>query len=196
MKIAKTLSIVVAGALLGAALPAVAFTQALQNQYVADFGVAFTQATVEKAQMGLAGIDIQVGKMITNSLSVGVSTGFDICSFRSVEYPGGSSVYERLGVIPVLLKTRYYLTVAPLMQIYASVAGGAYQTVPHLNTTPIGGVWESGLHPGGAGAVGFTYDFLGTQGIGFEFEYHFFDVGSDELFSYFAARINYTFIKI
>ena len=146
--------------------------------------------------MGLAGIDIQVGKMVSNALSVGVETGFDVCSFRSVEYPGGNTVYERLGVIPVLLKARYHFNVAPLTQVYGSLAGGVYQTVPHLNTTPIGGVWDSGLHAGGAGAVGFTYYFLATQGIGFEFEYHFFDADSDELFSYFAARINYSLIKM
>ncbi|RJR30204.1 MAG: hypothetical protein C4574_02580 [Candidatus Latescibacterota bacterium] len=196
MKIAKAATIIAAGALICAALPATAFSQATRNQYVADFGLGFAQATVRKAQMGFAGLDLQVGKMLTNSISVGLSTGFDICSFRAVEYPDGGTVYERLGVIPILAKARYNLNVAPLAHIYASVAAGAYQTVPHLNTTPIGGVWKSGLHPGGAASIGFDYYLFGMQGIGAEFEYNFFDSDSDELFSYFAVRLKYSIIKM
>ncbi len=196
MKSLKSISIVGAGALLVAALSAAACAQPIQNQYVADFGAAFTQATVRKAQTGFAGIDIQVGKMLTNNISVGLSTGYDVCSFRSLTYEGGESIYERLGVIPILAKIRFGFAIAPLTQVYASVAGGAYQTVPHLSTTPIGGVWQSGIHPGAAGAVGFNYFFRGMQGLGAEFEYHFFDSDGDELFSYFAVRLNYTLIKM
>jgi hypothetical protein len=195
LKIAKALSSIAAGALLCAALPAAAFSQATRNQYVADFGAGFSQATVRKAQMGLACLDLQVGKMLTNNISVGLSTGFDVCSFRAVDYPAGGTVYERLGVIPILAKARYYINIAPLTHIYASVAAGAYQTVPHLNTTPIGGVWHAGIHPGGAVSVGFDYYLFGMKGLGAEFEYNFFDSDSDEIFSYFAVRLKYSMIK-
>ena len=62
LKTLKTLSI--AGALL---LCCVVFSgtasgQAVQKQYVADFGAAFTQATVTKAQRGMLGLDLSVGK--------------------------------------------------------------------------------------------------------------------------------------
>jgi hypothetical protein len=196
LKTLKSISIVGAGALFCAALAGAAFAQPMQNQYVADFGGAFTQATVRKAQTGLAGFDIQVGKMLTNNVSVGLATGFDMCSFRSMTYSNGETTYERLGVIPILAKLRYCLNIAPLTQLFASVAGGAYQTVPHLGTSPIGGVWEAGVHPGGSAAIGFSYFFGGRQGIGAEFEYHFFDSDSDDLFSYFAMRINYTLVKM
>lgn len=195
MKIAKTVSAIAAGALICAALPAAALSQAARNEYVADFSVGFAQATVRKAQMGFAGANLKVAKMITHGISVGLSTGFDICSFRSVPYPDGGTVYERLGVIPILATARYNINIAPLAHAYASIAAGAYRTVPHLNTTPIGGISKAGLHPGGAAAIGFDYYFLGLQGLGAELEYNFFDSDGDELFSYFAVRLKYSMIK-
>lgn len=196
MKTAKFATMLGAVALLCAALPAASFGQAQRGQYVADFGAAFTQATVVKAQTGLAGIDIQVGKMITGGLSVGLATGYDVCSFRTITYDSGSKVYERMGVVPILAKARYNLNVAPLTVVHASVAAGVYQTIPHLDTTPIGGIWESGTHAGGAAAIGGTYYFMGTMGVGAEFEYNFFDSGAEELFSYFALRLNFSMIKM
>lgn len=71
----KTLrTIRVAGAILACCviLSGTAFAQAVQKQYVADFGVAFTQATVTKAQTGFFGADISTGKMLTNNLSLGL----------------------------------------------------------------------------------------------------------------------------
>jgi len=106
------------------------------------------------------------------------------------------SVYERMGIIPILAKAKMYFTFAPLMQAHASLAGGVYQSVPHLDTDPIGGIWNSDIQPGGAAGIGFDYWFLGRQGIGAEFEYNFFDSGGDSPFSYFALRLNYSIIKI
>jgi hypothetical protein len=168
-----------------------ALGQAVQKQYVADFGLAFTQATVTKAQMGLVGLDISTGKMLTNSLSVGLAIGYDIVSYQKE-----NEIYERLSVIPILAKAKYYFTIAPLMQVHASVAGGAYQMVPHLGVDPVGGITRSEIHPGGSLGVGFDYWFLGRQGIGGEFEYNFFDSGAEDMFSYFALRLNYSIIKM
>lgn len=171
-------------------------SQPLKGQYVADFGGAFTQATVVKAQMGLAGVDVQLEKMLTNNISLGLETGFDVCSFKSVQTSSGEKIYERLAVIPILAKARFCFNAAPLTQVYAGLAAGAYQTVPHLGTVPVGGVQNAGIHAGGSGSVGFSYYFLGSKAIGAEFEYHFFDVGSEELFSYFAVRVNYSILKM
>ena len=168
-----------------------AFGQTMQKRYVADFGGAFTQATVTKARMGFAGIDIQASKMLTNNISVGIATGYDIVSFREIE-----GIYERFAIIPMLAKARYYFTLSPITQLYASAAGGVYQSIPHLSVDPIGGMWNSTTKPGGAVAFGFNYWFLGTQGIGAEFEYNFFDSGGENMFSYFALRINYSLIKM
>ena len=104
MKTAKIATMLGAVALLCAALPAASLAQAQKGQYIADFGAAFTQATVVKAQTGLAGIDLQVGKMLTSGLSVGLATGYDVCSFRTITYDGGDKVYERMGVVPILAK--------------------------------------------------------------------------------------------
>ena len=191
MKIQKRIPVVSAVLFCCIALSGAAFGQAVQKQYVADFGGAFTQATVTRAQMGFAGVDLQVGKMLTNNLSVGISTGCDVVSFRKVD-----SIYERLMMVPILAKARYYVTVAPAMQVYASAAGGIYRSIPHLSIDPIGNIWNARTDPGGAVALGFSYWFLGTQGLGAEFEYNFLDSGGESLFSYFALRLNYSIIKL
>ena len=167
--------------------------QPMAKQLVADFGGAFTQATVTKAQLGFVGLDLQTGRMLTNNISVGLAAGYDIVSFQKV-----AGIYERLAVVPILAKARYYLTIAPLMQLHASVAAGVYQSVPHLSVNPIGGVWDADIRPGGAAAIGFDYWFLGTKGLGAELEYNFFDSGSSKssLFSYFAVRVNFSIIKL
>jgi hypothetical protein len=174
-----------------AVAPASVSGQAIGKQYVADFGAAFTQATVTKAQSGLFGVDIATGKMLTNNLSVGLALGYDIVSYQKTE-----GIYERLAIVPILAKAKFYVTVAPLMQVHAIVAGGAYRSVPHLGVDAVGGVWKSEVKAGGAAGVGFDYWFLGTKGIGAEFEYNFFDAGQDQLFSYFAFRVNYSIIKM
>jgi hypothetical protein len=188
----KKTSLVVSVILLSCVtLSGAVFGQAIQKQYIADFGCAFTQATVTKAQMGLAGIDIQVGKMLTNNICVGLATGYDVVSFRKVD-----SIYERLAMVPIVAKAKYFLTIAPAMQLHASVAAGAYQSIPHLSIDPIGEIWNASTDPGGAAGIGFDYWFLGRQGVSAEFEYNFIDSGGEDLFSYFAVRLNYSLIKM
>lgn len=186
----KTIVAAIAVAVCCAALSASAFGQAFQKQYVAEFGVAFTQATVTKAQMGFVGLDLAAARMLSNNISVGLAIGFDNVSLQKTE-----GMYERLAVVPVLAKAKYYLNVAPLMQLHASVMGGIYKTIPHLGIDPVGGIWEADIRPGGGAGIGFDYWFLGSKGISAEFEYNFFDSGTDELFSYFAIRLNYAIAR-
>ena len=191
MKTLKTLS--TAGALLlcCAVLSGTASGQAVQKQFVADFGAAFTQATVTKAQRGMLGLDLSIGKMVTGDLSVGLAIGYDIASYQKDE-----GIYERFAIVPLLAKAKYYFTIAPSMQLHAMAAGGGYQVIPHLGTDAIGGISEAGMHPGGSIGVGFDYWMFGRQGIGAEFEYNFFDSGAEDLFSYFSLRVNYSMIKM
>ena len=191
LKKLKTIS--AASALLACcvALSGTASGQAVQKQYVADFGAAFTQATVTKAQSGLFGLDISMGKMLTNNLSVGLALGYDVVSFQKVE-----GIYQRFAIFPILAKAKYYFTIAPLMQLHASAAGGMYQMVPHLGVDPVGGVWSAQTKPGGSVGIGFDYWRFGTSGLGAEFEYNFIDSGTEDLFSYFAFRVNYSIFKM
>jgi hypothetical protein len=191
LKTTKTLSIAGALFLCCAVYSGTVSGQAAQKQYVADFGAAFTQATVTKAQRGMLGLDLSAGKMFTPSLSAGLAIGYDVVSFQKYE-----GIYARLAIVPVLAKAKYYFTIAPAMQIHAALAGGVYQMVPHLGTDAIGGISKAGLHPGGALGVGFDYWFLGRQGVGAEIEYNFFDSGATDLFSYFVFRVNYSIIKM
>jgi len=191
LKTLKTLSIAGALLLCCAVYSGTASGQAVQKQYIADFGAAFTQATATKAQRGMLGLDLSAGKMFTNSLSVGLAIGYDVVSFQKYE-----GIYARLAIVPLLAKAKYYFTIAPAMQLHAALAGGAYQTLPHLGTDPIGGVSKAELNPGGSLGVGFDYWFLGSQGLGAEFEYNFFDSGAEDLFSYFSFRVNYSIIKM
>jgi hypothetical protein len=160
---------------------------------VADFGLAFTQATVTKAQRGFLGADISMGKMLTNNLSVGLAIGYDVVSFQKID-----DIYQRLAVVPILARAKYYLTVAPLMQVHASAAGGVYRMVPHLGIDKLGGVWEAETKPGGSFGLGFDYWFLGRSGIGAEFEYNVMGADSqdDNYFSYFAIRVSYSIVKM
>jgi hypothetical protein len=174
-----------------AVISGTAFGQAIQKQYVADFGAAFTQATVTKAQRGFVGLDISTGKMVTDNLSVGLAIGFDVVSYQKAQ-----GINERLSIIPVLAKAKYYFNIAPLMQLHAMVGGGAYQMVPHLGIDPVGGVWRSEMKAGGVAGVGFDYWLMGKSGFGAEFEYNFFNTGGQTLFSYFALRVNYSIIKM
>jgi len=191
LKITKTISI--AGVLLACciACSGTTFGQALQKQSVLDLGAAFTQATVTKAQTGLVGLDISAGRMLTNNLSLGLATGYDVVSYMKQE-----GIYQRLAIVPLLAKARYYFTIGPSMQLHASAAGGAYQMLPHLGIDPIGGVWKSDTRPGGSIGFGFDYWLFGTSGLGMEFEYNFFDSGGPDIFSYFALRANFSLIKM
>jgi hypothetical protein len=191
LKTLQTLS--TAGALLlcCAVFSSTASGQAARKQYVADFGAAFTQATVTKAQRGLLGLDLSAGKMFTNSLSLGFAVGYDITSFQKYE-----GIYARLAIVPILVKAKYYFTIAPPMQLHAMLGGGVYQAIPHLGTDQIGGISKAELKPGGLLGIGFDYWFLGSQGLGAEIEYNFLDTGGEDLFSYFAFRVNYSLIKM
>jgi hypothetical protein len=191
LKTLKTLSIAGALLLCCAVLSGTASGQAVQKQFVADFGAAFTQATVTKAQMGMFGLDLSIGKMFTNNLSVGLLLGYDVVSFQKDE-----GIYERLAIAPLLARAKYYFTIAPSMQLHAIVSGGGYQAIPHLGTDPIGGISKTGLHPGGSVGIGFDYWLFGRQGLGAEFEYNFFDSGAEDIFSYFSVRLNYSIIKM
>jgi hypothetical protein len=191
LKTFKTLSIAGALLLCCAVYSGTASGQPMQKQYVANFGAAFSQATVTKAQRGMLGLDLSTGKMLTNNLSVGFAIGYDVVSFQKNE-----GIYARLAVVPILAKAKYYFTIAPAMQLHATAAGGGYQAIPHLGTDPIGGISKAGMHPGGSVGVGFDYWFLGRQGLGAEFEYNFFDSGAESVFSYFSVRLNYSLIKM
>jgi hypothetical protein len=187
----KTISVALMCVVCCGALSAAAFGQAAQKQYVADFGAAFPQATVTKAQMGLIGFDLSTGKMLTNNISVGLAFGYDIVSYQKFE-----GIYERLTVVPILAKAKYYFTIAPLMQLHASVAGGGYQMIPHLGIDPVGGISKAGVKVGGSAGIGFDYWFMGRNGLGAELEYNFLDSGTDRLFSYITFRVNYSIIKM
>jgi len=165
--------------------------QPMAKQLVADFGLAYTQATVSGAPSGLVGLDLHTGKMLTNNLSVGIAVGFDVVSFRKV---GG--IYERLSIIPILAKGKYYFNIAPLLQVHASAAGGVYKTLPHLATGSIGGVSASKVKAGGSAGAGFDYWFMGTKGIGAEVEYNVFPYSNGKRFSYLAFRVNLIMTKL
>jgi hypothetical protein len=170
-------------------LPGFVLGQATNGQFVADFGVAFTQAIADDAKTGLVGIDIFAGKMITNNICVGLGAGADIVSYEKI-----GSFHSRLTVIPVIAKAKYYLTLGPMLQVYASAGGGAYLVSPHTEE-PIGGIEESSTKVGGSVGLGIDYWFLLLQGVGFSFEYHIFDTDGGDLFTYYAARLQYSIIK-
>ena len=190
LKTLRTLSIAGALLLCCAVYSGTASAQAVQKQFVADFGAAYTQATVTKAQGGMLGIDVSIARMFTNNLSAGLAIGYDIVSYRQ-----NGDIYERLAVIPVLAKAKYYFTIAPSMQLHAALAAGGYQTLPHLGTDAVGGVTESKLNFGVGAGAGFDYWAFGTMGLGAEFEYNFFDTGAEDLFSYFAIRLNFIVLR-
>jgi hypothetical protein len=211
LKTIKTLSIAGALILCCAVYSGTASGQTVRKQYVADIGAAFTQATVTKAQMGMMGLDLSAGRMFTGNLSAGFTVGYDIVSYRKNE-----GIYERLAIVPILAKAKYYFTLSPSMELHAMAAGGVYQTIPHLGTDVIGGVSRAELNPGGSVGVGLDWWIFGSQGLGVEFEYNFIDMnhrfdvhksfpyirtqsrsmGDDALFSYFSVRLNYSIIKM
>ena len=80
------------------AITGTANAQVQKDYFVLDFGAAYTQATVVNAKSGFFGLDIFAGKMLTNNLCLGFSSGYDVVSFEKV---GDSN--ERLGMFPFLL---------------------------------------------------------------------------------------------
>lgn len=171
-------------------MPGLARGQASKGQFIVDFGAAFTQATADDAATGLFGIDIFAGKMLTSGLCLGFSTGGDIVSYENI-----NDYHSRLVVFPLLAKARYYITFSRMLQAHVSLAGGAYRVSPHLAEGSIGGVRYSMNQPGGSVGIGIDYYFLLTQGVTFEVEYHMFNTDEDDMFGYFAARVNYSLIR-
>ena len=171
-------------------MPGLAQGQASKGQFIVDFGVAFTQATVDDAATGALGIDIFAGKMMTSGLCLGLSAGGDIVSYEKI-----GDYHSRLAVLPLIVKARYYITFNRMLQAHASLAGGVYYISPHLAEGSIGGVRYSMNQPGGSVGIGIDYYFLLTQGVTFELEYHMFNTDNDGMFGYFAARVNYSLIK-
>lgn len=190
MKTIRTFSIAGALLLCCAVYSGTASAQAVQKQFVADFGAAYTQATVTKAQGGMLGLDLTIARMFTNNLSAGLAVGYDVVSYRQY-----NDIYERLAVLPILAKAKYYFTIAPSMQLHAALAAGGYQTLPHLGTEAVGGVTEAKLNFGGGVGVGFDYWCFGSMGLGAEVEYNFFDTGAEDLFSYLALRLNFIVLR-
>lgn len=164
--------------------------QAQKDYFIVDIAASYNQATVTKAQSGFLGFDIFAGKMLTGSLCLGIYTGYDIVSFKEID-----GYTERLAVIPLLVKAKYYFTFSQMLQLSAFGAGGVYRTLPHLSTQAIGTIWNSETSPGFSVGLQLDYWFLLTQGVGFAFEYHFFNTDGGELFSYFSARVSYGVVR-
>jgi len=166
------------------------YTQAQKDQFVIYTGAGFNQATVTKTQTGFVGLDIQGYKMLTPNLAVGFFAGYDVVSYKKI-----GSYHERLTVMPILLKARYTFTLGSRFQLHTSLAGGVYTVSPHISEYPIGDISYSTHKPGGSFAVGFDFWYLLIQGIGGEFEYHFFPTDEGTIFSYFSLRFNYSLLK-
>jgi hypothetical protein len=161
----------------------------MKGYFMGDFGIAYTQATVVNAKSGFVGFDVFAGTMLTDKLGIGLFTGYDVTSY---EKQGDAT--ESLAFIPVLVKLKYYFNIGTRLQLFVSGAAGAYRSIPHLATEPIGDIWYAGNHYGGSVSFGINWWFLLTQGVGFDYEYHFFTTEGD-MFSYFAVRIDYCLIR-
>jgi len=170
--------------------PSITHAQAQKDQFIIDSGISFTQATVTQAQNGLVGLDLQAYKMLTNNISLGFEAGYDVVSFKKLD-----NYYSRLGVMPFIIKSKYFVNPGGRFQIHATVGGGLYITNPHLDIVPVGDISSAKTLYGGSVGVGFNYWYLLIQGIGGEFEYHFFPTQDGSTFSYFALRLNFSLIK-
>ena len=189
MKITGIEKGIVLSLLLCLLVPGIAMGQATKGQYVADIGAAYAKALDSDAKSGFIGIDLFAGKMITNNICLGLGAGADIISYEKV-----GDLHSRLTIMPLLVKTKYFLNLGPMLQAYVSAGAGAYRVSPHLEE-PIGDIRYSMTQPGGAVGVGIDYWFLLLQGVGFSVEYHMFNTDIDP-FGYFAARIEYCLIKL
>lgn len=167
------------------------FGQATVGQGVFHFGGGYAKAQVDNAKSGMIGARVFAGKMLTNNLSIGFSAAYDIVSYKKT-----GDLHARLAVIPFRLEATYFINIGPMMQIYTSLGGGAYRTLPHLGGDHVGYIKTAVTRGGGSVAIGFDYWFLLTTGVGFTFEYHMFDVPEkSDMFKYFVARVDYCLIK-
>ncbi|MBN1885537.1 MAG: outer membrane beta-barrel protein [Candidatus Krumholzibacteriota bacterium] len=164
---------------------------AVSGRSVFHIGGSFSKATVDNAESGFFGVGFFGGKMITHNICLGVSAGYDIVSYNKSD----NGNYERLGIIPVQIKAVYFLRLNEMMQLYAAAGGGFYRVVPHLGVEPVGDIHTTETRPGGSVTIGFDYWFLLTSGIGFALEYHAFPPDDGDLFTYYAARVDYTLVR-
>ena len=193
-----SLSALCAAAALLAAVPA--FGQANAGKAVIYLGASFNKATADNAQQGFVGGDVFAGKMVTNNLCLGFSSGYDIVHYykytpTSSTETGGGDFTETLAVIPAVLRAKYYFNLGPMFQIYAQAGGGVYNTIAKLGGNKIGGVRTNVSRPGFTVGVGFDYWFLLVNGVGFEFDYSMFHLPDGEWFTYWSARVDYGIIK-
>ncbi len=193
-----------------------AFGQANSNKAVIHLGGSYNKALVDDTGAGFFGMDLYVGKMITNELCLGFSVGYDLVVYDTPEEELSKTdpFKESLGVIPFTVKAKYYFTFSQMVQAYVSAGAGVYRANPSLGGRPIesppevgtiGEIRSSGNCMGGSIGIGLDYWFLLTTGIGFEIEYHMFRVPYDKYewfkipdgknFGYFQARVNYCLIK-
>lgn len=169
----------------------VAFGQATDGQSVFHFGGGFAKAMADSTEGGMVGVRVFAGKMLTNNLCLGLSAGYDVVSYKKVE-----GLHERLAVIPFQANIVYFMNIGSMMQLYTSLGGGVYRTLPHLGGSAIGNIDKAVTRPGGSIAIGLDYWFLLTTGIGFNFEYHMFDTpDGGDMFKYFVVRVDYCLIK-
>jgi hypothetical protein len=178
-----------------------AFGQANSGKAVIYIGGSYNQAIAEGAENGFFGIDFFGGKMMTNTFCLGASFGFDMVHYykytvSSDADDGGGDYTERLSVVPILLKGRYYFNLSQMMQVNVALGAGVYNTISRLGGNSVGGISGNETEFGGSLGVGFDYWFLLTTGVSFEFEYHMFMVPSGgTMFKYWQARVDYGIIK-
>jgi opacity protein-like surface antigen len=188
-----------AAALLMAAVPV--FGQATAGRAVIYLGGSYNKANVDNAEQGFFGVDLFAGKMITNNLCIGFSSGYDIVHrytytpISSVE-GGGGDFTESLAVIPALVRAKYYFTLSPMLQVYAQAGGGAYATIAKLGGNKVGDIRSNCVSPGFTVGAGIDYWFLLLNGVGFEFDYTMFKVpDGGDWFKYWSVRVDYGILK-
>lgn len=187
-----------AAAVMLAAVPV--FGQATAGRAVIYIGGSYNKATVDNAEQGFFGGDVFAGKMITNNLCLGFSSGYDIVHYYTYTpstslAEGGGDFTETLAVIPAIVRAKYYFTLGPMFQVYAQAGGGAYNMIAKLGGNDVGGISSNCSCPGFTVGAGLDYWFLLLNGVGVEFDYSMFKVPEGDWFSYWAVRVNYGILK-
>ncbi len=175
--------------------------QANSGKAVVYIGGSFSKALPDGAENGFFGLDLFAGKMVTNNLCLGAHFGFDIVHYykytvSSSAEEGGGDYTQRLSIIPILFKARYYHSFSTMFQVHAQVGSGVYHTIARLGGDCVGGICGNDLRPGGSIGIGFDYWFLLTTGVTFELEYHAMTTDGDAgTFDYVQFRVDYSIIK-
>jgi hypothetical protein len=178
-----------------------AMGQANAGKGVIYIGGSYNKAMADNAQNGFFGFDLSAAKMMNNNISLGFAAGADIVHWYkytvdSTPEEGGGDYTERLIVLPILLKGRYYISFSRMLQLNVSLAGGVYNTISRLGGNCVGDICGNETEFGGSIGVGLDYWFLLMNGVSFEFEYHTFTTpGDGDLFAYWQARVSYGIIK-